>query len=308
MMDATVISTQGTAMNWRLHATYDVDSQRFSDFELTDICGAEKLERAPVVADEIRVADRCYARPDGIAHMLDGQGDFVLRVGSRSLRLTTPDGTPFNLSAALKHSTRFGGLDRQVLVQHSRNQRWQPRPARLVILPKPLDVARQCQQKSRNESRRGQHRNDPLSEAAAGHVILITSLPKKDYSVVAIAEIYRMRWQIELAFKRLKSLLRVDEMLAKDPNLVRAWIFSHLIVALMIEDITPQVGDSPPSAPRIKQPRALHLADHKMLLVSLRSMIIGVMAVHRITMDATKLYRHLREPPRIRSLQKSCFS
>ncbi|MDX2224080.1 MAG: IS4 family transposase [Rhodospirillaceae bacterium] len=263
MMDATVISTQGTALNWRLHATYDVDGQRFSEFGLTDIHGAEKLERAPVVADEIRVADRCYARPDGIAHILDGHGDFVLRVGSRSLRLTKPDGSPFNLSAALERSTRSGGQDQRVLVQHGNNRRWKPRPVRLLILPKPPDVARRSRQMSRNESRRGQHRHDPLAAAAAGHLILITSLPKNEYPAAEVAEIYRMRWQIELAFKRLKSLLRVDTMLAKDTNLVRAWIFAHLIVALIIEDIAPQVGDSPPWAPRIKRSRALHLADHK---------------------------------------------
>ena len=61
-----------------------------------------------------------------------------------------------------------------------------------------------------------------------------------------MAAMYRLRWRIELAFKRLKSLLHIDRLPAKDKNLARAWIFAHLIAALLIEDLSPEFRDSPP--------------------------------------------------------------
>lgn len=263
LMDGTVISTPGTADNWRLHVAYDLGEERFSHIELTDIHGAEKLERAPVVEGEIRIADRCYARPEGLAHLIDAQGDYVVRAGSRSLRLANKDGTPFKLAAALKQSARTGKSDQQVLVLHGRQRRWKPRPTRLIVIRKPLEVARRSREKSRRESQRGGHRHDALTVSAAGHMILVTSLPKNQYSAAKVAELYRTRWQIELAFKRLKSLLRIDKLEAKDPDLVRAWIYAHLIVALLIEDLNPEVRDSPPSAPRVRTTRAFPVAAHK---------------------------------------------
>src|SRR5438094_1907872 len=48
--------------------------------------------------------------------------------------------------------------------------------------------------------------------------------------------LYRVRWQIELAFKRLKSILRLDRLPAKSPGLAQAWIAAHLLIALLVED------------------------------------------------------------------------
>lgn len=59
--------------------------------------------------------------------------------------------------------------------------------------------------------------------------------------------LYRTRWQIELAFKRLKSLIRIDRLPARDPALVRTWLYSHLILALIIETLSSQALESPPS-------------------------------------------------------------
>ena len=50
-----------------------------------------------------------------------------------------------------------------------------------------------------------------------------------------------------MAFKRLKSILRLDRLPAKDPGLARAWIAAHLLLALLIEDTTAQMADFSPS-------------------------------------------------------------
>lgn len=69
-----------------------------------------------------------------------------------------------------------------------------------------------------------------------------------------------MRWQIELAFKRLKSLLRFDRLPAKDKDLARTWLNSHLLLALVLDALTQQALDSPPSAASNALAAALYLA------------------------------------------------
>jgi IS4 transposase len=61
--------------------------------------------------------------------------------------------------------------------------------------------------------------------------------------------LYRLRWQIELLFKRFKSLLGLGDLPAKQPNLARSWIFGKLILALLVEKTARELADSSPCAP-----------------------------------------------------------
>ncbi|MBU1212313.1 MAG: hypothetical protein KJ587_13715 [Alphaproteobacteria bacterium] len=63
---------------WRIHAAFDLPSERFSRFELTDEKDAESLDKCDVVAGEIRVADRGYMRAHRIAAVLGVDPTFVL--------------------------------------------------------------------------------------------------------------------------------------------------------------------------------------------------------------------------------------
>ncbi|WP_227522520.1 transposase, partial [Klebsiella pneumoniae] len=76
--------------------------------------------------------------------------------------------------------------------------------------------------------------------------LLLTSLPEDEYSAEQVADCYRLRWQIELAFKRLKSLLHLDALRAKEPELAKAWIFANLLAAFLIDDIIQPSLDFPP--------------------------------------------------------------
>jgi hypothetical protein len=90
---------------------------------------------------------------------------------------------------------------------------------------------------------------DPRSLEAAKYILLLTSLPAAVFPPSDILALYRFRWQIELAFKRFKSLAGLDTLPAKKPELARAWIYARLIVAIIAEQIAGQVPDSSPSGP-----------------------------------------------------------
>ena len=251
LVDGSSITARGQGEDWRLHAVFDLGHQRFDRLELTDKSQAEALERIAVAPADLVIADRVYARPEGLRHVLAAGGDFLVRLGRKSLRLQYPDGQAFDLGAALEQSKAAGGFDRQVHILHASRKTWIPQPARVVILPKPPEAAAASRSKALRESQRGGHRNDPLSLAAAEHLMLITSLPLSQASPDQLMGAYRLRWQVELAFKRLKSLLHIDQLPATEPRLARAWLCAHLIAALLIEDITPQLRGASPSATAI---------------------------------------------------------
>ena len=246
VVDGSVIRSPGKGPNWRLHAVYDVALTRFCGMELTSGRTAEALERAQTGPGELVLADRVYARAAGLHHLVGAHGDFLIRVGRRSLRLSHADGGDFDLAAALDQSDRKGSYDVQVLVLDGGARGREPLPARLVLLKKPPEAAARARALALRESQRGGHKNDPLSLRAAEHLMLITSLPSDKASPEQLAALYRLRWQIELAFKRLKSLMHIDRLPAKDPGLARAWIYAHLIAALLVEDLSPEFRDSSP--------------------------------------------------------------
>jgi hypothetical protein len=88
-----------------------------------------------------------------------------------------------------------------------------------------------------------------MTLASAGFLMLLTSLPVDKATASQVLAVYRLRWQVELAFKWLKSGLGMDRLLARDPAMARSWLLSHLILALLIEDGASEVLESPPSAP-----------------------------------------------------------
>lgn len=246
VIDGSVIGSPGKGPRWRLHGVYEVGQARFSHMELTSGRTAEALERAAVGPGDLLLADRVYSRPGGLGHLIRAKSDFLVRIGRRSLKLRHADGTPFDLAAALDVSDAQGEHDLPVLVVEGAKPDNAPMPVRLVLIKKPPQAAQRARQKALRQSQRGGHDADPLSLRAAEHLMLVTSLAPDKASPRQLGQVYRLRWQIELAFKRLKSLIHIDRLPARTPDLARAWIFAHLIVAFLVEDFSPRLRDSPP--------------------------------------------------------------
>ncbi len=128
-------------------------------------------------------------------------------------------------------------------------------PARLIVLRLPPEAAERATAAVRRKHRRHYARHQlrhqllPLTIQSAGYPMLLTSLPPTVPASEVLAA-YRPRWQVELAFKRLKSLLGLDRLPAKGEALARSWLLAHLILALLIEDAAQDLLAVPPSAAR----------------------------------------------------------
>lgn len=248
-VDATAICAPGAdRTTWRLHVGYDLSKERVDEVALTDGRGAESLTRFAHRPGDIVLADRGYARPRDLRPVLTAGADLIVRTGWNSLRLLRPDGTPLDLFAVLARQRRREG-ETPVVVDEGKETPGDPLCLRLVIRRKsPAETADARKRLIKETKKRGKT-PDPRSLKAAGYILLLTSLPAKVFAATDVLALYRLRWQIELAFKRMKSLADIDTLQAKKPNLARAWIYARLIAILIAERIAGQLPDSPPWAP-----------------------------------------------------------
>jgi Transposase DDE domain len=263
-LDGTSICEPGAdRTTWRLHVGYDLATGQVDQLELTDVHGAENLQRLTYRPGDIVLGDRGYARPRDLRPVMDAGADFIVRTGWNSLRLLQATGEAFDLFAVLAAQTE---QESEVQVRiHEGGTEAPPEPLmlRLVIRHKDPEQAEAEQKRLLKDAKKRGKQPDPRSLEAAKYILLLTSLPAATFPPADILAIYRFRWQIELAFKRFKSLAGLDMLPAKKPELARAWIYARLIVAIIAEQIAGQVPDSSPSGPDTTTRKPIALASHE---------------------------------------------
>jgi Transposase DDE domain len=227
---------------WRIHGAFDLPSERFGFFELTDERGGERLDRTPVLKGEIRLGDRAYMQPDRIAAVLEAGADIVVRSGWRNARWLDADGAPVNLLTEFETAAASGRIDRPIWIGRKAG------PAlalRLVAVKKPPQAAEAARRAARQAAREGGHTISEGTLAAADWIILVTSLPAEAFSTEDILALYRLRWRIELAFKRLKSLIGLKAPPGADERSAKPYVLAHLLVILLLEPLIDEFEDSP---------------------------------------------------------------
>ncbi len=105
---------------------------------------------------------------------------------------------------------------------------------RLCAVKKSAAAAQKARQRVLRESQRGGAQVRPETLEAADYVFVFTTLSSAVEPQV-VMELYRGRWQIELAFKRLKSLVQLGHLKKHDALAARAWLQGKLLVAFLLD-------------------------------------------------------------------------
>ena len=209
LVDGTGIGVAGPGGKaaFRLHAAFDLAARRFDALELTAGGEAESLARVTAGPGEVLVADRFYAKAKGIHQVVAQGGHVVVRRGLTACRLVAADGRKLDAKAVLALARANPALDLPVLVPAPEGSAAAPIPARLIIRRKPAAAAARAQAKAVRKAARQGYAAQPRQIEAAAHFMVMTTLPQDTMPADAVCALYRLRWQIELAFKRLKSLM-----------------------------------------------------------------------------------------------------
>ena len=263
-VDATTVKEPGPSGSlWRLHYSVGLPSLTCDFFKLTGTEGpgtGESLAQFPIRAGDHVLADRGYSTARGIRHVADAGGRLIVRVNTGSLPLCTAGGRPFDLLAAVSSVTRPGAVSSwATMVAAPGDDR---RPAcevagRVCVLRKSAEAIRLAHQKIRRDAARKGNQVQPATLRFAEYVIVFTTFPEPPFSAADVLEWYRLRWQVELVFKRFKSLAQLGHLPKyDDDDSAKAWLYGKLFVALLVEKlihharaISPWGYDVPAPAP-----------------------------------------------------------
>lgn len=242
VVDASSLAEPGSqAADWRLHLGLDLGRQQITTVELTDPSGGEQLQRHPAGPGEVLLADRGYAHREGVAGVLAAGGQVVVRLAWRGFPLESQTGHPLDLVAAALVLGVGEVSDRRVWFRW-RRQRFE---VRLVTCRKTEAAAEHERQRLRKAARsKGRHLS-PQTLAAAAFVFVLTSLPPETASATQVLELYRLRWQVEMTFKRLKSLHHLDAVRARDPALATCYLQAKILGALLVDELAREASFSP---------------------------------------------------------------
>ena len=205
-------------------------------FEVTPTRGAgsgEYLARFPVSEGDHILADRGYATAAGLRHVSAAGGRVTVRVNTGALSLRTPDGAPFDLLAAVSGLTSAGAVGSWPVATAGEDGVC----GRICAVRKSAQATARARRTARREARRQGSEVRPATLAFARYVIVFTTFCEEAFSAREVLEWYRLRWQIELVFKRLKSLAQLGHLPKRDDESARAWLYGKLLVALLVDKL-----------------------------------------------------------------------
>lgn len=236
VVDATTVEEPGaTGTDYRVHFCVGLLDLRCDFFAVTDARGVETYERVPVERGDILLADRGYCHRKGVAHVLGQGGDVVVRLHSTNFPLLERGGGGrFGLLPMLRALPAGAAGDWPVSFRAA-GRLWD---ARVCAVRKSAAAAAAARKKlvaAASRRQQGQVREETLE--LAEYFFVLTTLPQADLAAAGVLDLYRARWQVELCFKRLKSLLRLGHLPKRTDSSSLAWIQGKLLTALLVESL-----------------------------------------------------------------------
>jgi hypothetical protein len=238
LVDATMVREPGpTGGHWRIHYSVRLPSLECDYFELTPQRGnntGEKLGRFPFQAGELVLADAGYSHPPGVAAVVRDQADVCVRLNPTSLPLLDERGRVFPLLARIRTLQGSGKMAEWQVSVRVGKQRIR---GRVCAVRKSEEAIRRAQRRIDKRQQRRVSAGTPETREYANYVLVFTTLPKQKATTREVLECYRFRWQIELTFKRLKSIVRLGHIPKQDDQSIRAWLYGKLLVALLTQKL-----------------------------------------------------------------------
>lgn len=255
--DATTVKEPGkTGSLWRIHYSVCLPSLACDFFKLTETEGqgtGESFTQFPVCTGDHILADRGYSTAKGIRYVTSKDAYVTVRVNTASLPLYHRTGKPFALLDVVS-SIKKAGLTKSwpvmVLESGSRVK------GRLCVIRKSREAIKCAQETVHKTAVRKGKQIKPSTLEYAKYVILFTTFPEKEFTAQDILQWYRIRWQVELVFKRFKSLAQLGHLPKYDDESAKAWLYGKLFVALLVEKLIAHAESISPWGYRLEKPPA----------------------------------------------------
>ena len=244
LIDATVVKEPGpTGSLWRVHYSLRWPDLRCDYFKLTATEGqgtGESLQHYPIAPGDLVVVDRGYCQASGIHFVAERKAWVTVRLNPQGILLQTEKGAAFPLLRKLATLQRPG----QIAVWNVRipYEERSPVNARLCVIRKSEAATALAVKKLKRRASKHGMQLLPETLVYARYVMVLTTFPEAQCPATVVLEWYRFRWQIELVFKRFKSIAQLGHLPKQDEDSSHAWLYGKLLVALLTEKVIRQAS------------------------------------------------------------------
>ncbi len=237
---STFCGPGATGTDARLHVKLRASDVAVLDAIVTDRKGGESLKRFLFEPGELVLADRLYSNPPHIAHVREQGADVLVRYNRGALPLTFED-KPFDVLAAVR---KLRGQDATLDLPVCFECDGELIRGRFIATRLPEQEAQKARKRLRKEQGA---KVSAESLEAASYVMLFTTVPMSRMNASKCLAAYRLRWQIELQFKRWKSLCGFDRLPNYRDDTIVAWLYAKVLLGILLDRMGSIRGElSPP--------------------------------------------------------------
>ena len=239
LFDATTVKEPGkTGSLWRIHYSVTLPNLSCDFFKLTETKGkgtGESFFQFSLKKGDYVIADRGYSTAPGVHHVASKKGYVMVRVNTLILLIQNLKGGEFPLLKNVMSIKKAG----TVISWHVQipGGKGNVVKGRICAIRKTEEAAKMAKTKMLREAQRKGRSLRPETLEYAKYVIVFTTFPEESFSDIDILEWYRVRWQVELIFKRFKTIAQLGHIPKHSDDSSKAWLYGKLFVALLTEKL-----------------------------------------------------------------------
>jgi Transposase DDE domain len=231
-VDATIVTAPGsTGIDARIHTKLRVADVSLKDVQVTDDRCGESFRNFSWEPGELAVGDRAYGTARGIDHVTGAGADVLVRYRLGGLTLCTPAGVPLDVLQQVRKLEQGELLDLEVHALLERRHI----DGRFIAMRLPEGAAERARKRLQIENRKKVRRVSAQALEAAGYVMLFTTTTRERLDAHRCLRGYRLRWQIELQFKRWKSLCSFDSLPNQRDDTTLAWLYGKVLLGALLD-------------------------------------------------------------------------
>jgi hypothetical protein len=235
LFDATNVKEPGkTGSLWRVHYSIQLPSLTCDFFKLTATKGkgtGESFFQYSIKKGDHIIADRGYSTASGIHHIVSKKAYVMVRVNTAALPLLDLNHQSFPLLKNVLSIDKAGTIKSwEVLIPDRKDEFVK---GRICVIRKSNEAIKMAQEKIYKEAQRKRRSIKPETLEYAKYIIVFTNYSEASFSDFEVLDWYRARWQVELVFKRFKSIAQLGHLPKHSDDSSKAWLYGKLFVALL---------------------------------------------------------------------------
>lgn len=232
VVDGSTVQGPGASGTWyRLHIAVDLVKLHLIHVKVTDKHEGEKLDHSPLQEGDVVLIDRGYNQPKTLIEQVDNGVSVVMRYNPHGMNVYDRDGAKIDLYDHLQGTVETSRCIPVRVCEGGQYIEGYVHACRLP--PEQAEQARRrvwasAQKKGRSPPQR--------TLVLADWVLVFTNLPPTLLPTATVAALYRVRWQVELVIKKMKSLLAIDQLRAREHSALAAlYLHGKLLYTWVLE-------------------------------------------------------------------------